>query len=96
MKLPEKYPDGFVVAAKKDDTLVDMDIIKEGLELYAREFEEVYNSTPDVEAHLMMVAMMVFIKTTAEADPLSYIAAKALLRNVKVETVVCKVSRKKK
>ena len=96
MKLPEKYPNGFVVAAKNDDSTPDMDIIKEGLEFYTSEFEEVYNSTPDIEAHLMMAAMLVFIKTVMETDPLSFIAAKELLRNVKVEAVVFKVRRKKK
>lgn len=96
MKLPEKYPDGFAVAAKKDDSTPDMDTIMEGLEFYTSEFEEVYNNTPDVEAHLIMAAMIVFIKMVMETDPLSYLTAKALLRDVKVEAVVFKESRKKK
>lgn len=96
MKLPEKYPDGFVAAATKEDSTIDMDVVMEGLNFYVNEFAELYNSTWDVEGHLIIAAMLVFIKSVTDADPLSRPAAKALLRYVKVEATVCKVIRKKK
>lgn len=48
MKPPEKYPDGFVVAAMREDCAPDMEVIMEGLNHYLNEFAEAYNDTPDV------------------------------------------------
>lgn len=96
MKAPDKYPEGFVMAATRGlKSQPDMKIILEGLNFYVGELCEAFNNAHDIEGHLILAATIKFSEALTEHFPFMRIAAEALSQSAEGTTIVMPSIRKK-